>query len=221
LYPGHPYGTLPEGQAESLQAMTPETLRQFHSQYYTTGNAVIALVGDINRERAERLAQRLADALPQGPAAPVIADPEPVASSHRHIEFDGQQTHVLVGQHGISRHDPDYAALYVGNQILGGSGFGSRLMEEIRETRGPSYSVSRNLIPMQATGPFMISMQTRADQVDQALEVIHASLDRFISEGPTEAGLVRTRRQISGEFPLSTANNAAIVGQLGVIGFYG
>src|SRR5690554_1954074 len=94
-------------------------------------------------------------------------------------------------------------------------------MEEIRETRGLSYSVSSNLIPMQATGPFMISMQIRADQVDQALEVIHQSLDRFISEGPTEAELVRTRRQISGEFPLSTANNAAIVGQLGVIGFYG
>lgn len=221
LYPGHPYGTLPEGQAESLQAMTPETLRQFHSQYYTTGNAVIALVGDINRERAERLAQRLADALPQGPAAPVIADPEPVASSHRHIEFDGQQTHILVGQHGISRHDPDYAALYVGNQILGGSGFGSRLMQEIRESRGLSYSVSSRLIPMQATGPVMVSMQTRSDQVDQALEVIHQSLDAFINEGPTEAELARTKRQINGEFPLSTANNAAIVAQLGMIGFYG
>ncbi|SES37745.1 M16 family metallopeptidase [Halopseudomonas bauzanensis] len=220
LYPDHPYGSLPEGQADSLQSMTPESLRQFHSQYYTAGNAVIALVGDINRERAERLAQRLADALPQGPAAPVIAEPEPIASSHRHIDFNGQQTHILVGQHGISRHDPDYAALYVGNQILGGSGFGSRLMQEIRESRGLSYSVSSRLIPMQATGPVMVSMQTRADQVDLALEVIHQSLDAFISEGPTEAELIRTKRQINGEFPLSTANNASIVAQLGMIGFY-
>lgn len=220
LYPDHPYGSLPEGQADSLQSMTPESLRQFHSQYYTAGNAVIALVGDINRERAERLAQRLADALPQGPAAPVIAEPEPIASSHRHIDFNGQQTHILVGQHGISRHDPDYAALYVGNQILGGSGFGSRLMQEIRESRGLSYSVSSRLIPMQATGPVLVSMQTRADQVDLALEVIHQSLDAFISEGPTEAELTRTKRQINGEFPLSTANNASIVAQLGMIGFY-
>lgn len=220
LYPDHPYGSLPEGQADSLQSMTPETLRQFHEQYYTAGNAVIALVGDINRERAERLAQRLADALPEGPAAPVIAEPQPITSSHRHIDFNGQQTHILVGQHGISRHDPDYAALYVGNQILGGSGFGSRLMQEIRESRGLSYSVSSRLIPMQATGPVMISMQTRADQVDLALEVIHQSLDAFISEGPTEAELTRTKRQINGEFPLSTANNAAIVAQLGMIGFY-
>src|SRR5690606_24500589 len=113
-----------------------------------------------------------------------------------------------------------YAALYVGNQILGGSGFGSRLMQEIRESRGLSYSVSSRLIPMQATGPVMVSMQTRADQVDLALEVIHQSLDAFISEGPTEAELTRTKRQINGEFPLSTANNASIVAQLGMIGFY-
>src|SRR5690606_41449526 len=121
------------------------------------------------RATPRRVAARRATALPQAPAAESSPAPEPITSRHRHIEFNGQQTHVLVGQHGTSRHDPDYVALYVGNQILGGSGFGSRLMEEIRETRGLSYSVSSNLIPMQATGPFMISMQTRADQVDQAL----------------------------------------------------
>lgn len=221
LYPQHPYGSLPEGTPESLNTLSLEHLRTFHQQYYSAGNAVISLVGAIDRAQAERIAQRLADALPQGPAAEPVADPAPIASSHRHIDFQGQQTHVLVGQHGISRHDPDYAALYVGNQILGGSGFGSRLMEEIRETRGLSYSVSSSLIPMQATGPVMISMQTRADQLDLALSVIHQSLDAFISEGPTEAELLRTRRQISGEFSLSTANNASIVAQLGMIGFYG
>lgn len=221
LYPGHPYGSPPEGTEESLRQLTTGQLNQFHQQYYNAGNAVISLVGDLDRAQAERITQRLADALPRGIAAETIPDPLPIDSSHRHIEFNGQQTHVLVGQHGISRHDPDYAALYVGNQILGGSGFGSRLMEEIRETRGLSYSVSSRLIPMQATGPVMISMQTRADQLDLALSVIHNSLDRFIAEGPTETELVRTKRQINGEFPLSTANNASIVAQLGMIGFYG
>ena len=221
LYPQHPYGSPPEGTEDSLSSLTTEQLAGFHQQYYSAGNAVIALVGAIDRDQAERTAQRLADALPAGAAAEVTLDPLPIDSSHRHIEFNGQQTHVLVGQHGISRHDPDYAALYVGNQILGGSGFGSRLMEEIRESRGLSYSVSSQLIPMQATGPVMVSMQTRADQLDLALSVIHESLDRFIAEGPTEAELVRTKRQINGQFPLSTANNASIVGQLGAIGFYG
>jgi zinc protease len=221
LYPEHPYGRLPQGLPESVQQLTPADLRAFHGRFYTSGNAIIAMVGAIDRSQAERIAQRLADALPQGPAAEPIATPEAIEGGRRHIEFPGQQTHILVGQHGISRHHPDYAALYVGNQILGGSGFGSRLMEEIRERRGFSYSVSSSFIPMEATGPFMISMQTRADQVDAALEVIDSTLDRFIAEGPTESELVRIKRQILGQFPLSTASNSAIVGQLGAIGFYG
>ena len=221
LYPQHPYGHLPEGTPDSLSSLSTADLQAFHQQYYTAGNAVISMVGDISREEAERIAQRLSDALPQGPAAPAIAAPQAISSRHQHIDFNGQQTHILVGQQGIDRHDPDYAALYVGNQILGGSGFGSRLMEEIRERRGLSYSVSSSLMPMQANGPFMISLQTRADQADLALSVLNESLDRFIKEGPTETELTRTRRQISGEFPLSTANNAAIVAQLGMIGFYG
>ncbi|WP_150304852.1 M16 family metallopeptidase [Pseudomonas saliphila] len=220
LYPEHPYGSLPEGTPESLQQITPEQLRAFHQQFYSSGNAVIAMVGAVDRQQAERIAQRLADAMPEGPAADKTPVPDPVEPEHTHIAFDAQQTHILVGQRGISRHDPDYAALYVGNEILGGSGFGSRLMEEIREKRGLSYSVSSSLIPMQAPGPFMISMQTRADQVDQALEVINNSLDEFIEKGPSEADLQRAKRQIMGQFPLSTASNGAIVGQLGAIGFY-
>lgn len=221
LYPAHPYGRLPQGSSESVQQLTPDDLRDFHSRFYTSGNAIIAMVGAVDRAQAERIAERLASALPAGAAAAPIEAPAPVEGGHRHLAFPGQQTHILVGRQGISRHHPDYAALYVGNQILGGSGFGSRLMEEIRERRGLSYSVSSSFIPMEATGPFMISMQTRADQVPTALEVIESTLDRFTEEGPTEAELVRTKRQILGQFPLATASNSAIVGQLGAIGFYG
>ncbi|MBL4609474.1 MAG: insulinase family protein [Pseudomonas sp.] len=221
LYPQHPYGSLPTGQADSLALLTPDTLETFHQQYYTAGNAVIALVGNIDRQQAERIASRLSSALPAGPAAASIAEPDPMEPRHEHVVFDSQQTHIMLGQLGISRHDPDYAALYVGNQILGGSGFGSRLMEQIRETRGLSYSVSSSLIPMEAPGPFQIGMQTRNDQVELALEVIDATLSEFVAEGPTQAELVRSKRQIMGQFPLSTASNDAIVSQLGAIGFYG
>lgn len=221
LYPEHPYGSLPSGEPESLALLTPDILATFHREYYTAGNAVIAMVGDIDRTEAERIANRLSRALPQGPAAAPVAQPDQVTSRHEHVVFNSQQTHILLGQLGISRHDPDYAALYVGNQILGGSGFGSRLMEQIREERGLSYSVSSSLVPMQALGPFQIGMQTRNDQVELALEVIDATLEAFVREGPTQAELTRTKRQIMGEFPLSTASNDAIVGQLGMIGFYG
>ncbi|WP_373184457.1 M16 family metallopeptidase [Halopseudomonas sp.] len=220
LYPEHPYGSLPSGQPDSLALLKTETLETFHDEYYTAGNAVIALVGNVDRQQAERIASRIARALPQGPAAATVPEPDAVQARHEHVLFDSQQTHILLGQLGISRHDPDYAALYVGNQILGGSGFGSRLMEQIREKRGLSYSVNSSMVPMQADGPFQISMQTRSDQVTLALEVIDTTLEEFVRDGPTQAELVRSKRQIMGEFPLSTASNSAIVSQLSMIGFY-
>ncbi len=222
LYGEHPYGHLPQGTAESLSTLTPQALDAFHQRFYSAGNAVLSIVGAIDRRQAERIAQRLADALPQGPAADPLPPPvqAPVITGRKHVEFQGQQVHILIGQLGISRGDPDYAALYVANEILGGSGFGSRLMEEIREKRGLSYSVGSSFSPMQVAGPFTISMQTRADQAELALSVLNDSLREFIENGPTEAELKRTKRQLMGAFPLSTASNAAIVGQLGMIGFY-
>lgn len=220
LYPGHPYGIPPDGTEDSLNAISRDDLQRFQQTYYSAGNAVIALVGDIDRNRAEQLAQHLADAMPQGPAAEPTPPAEKIAASSQHIDFASSQTHVLVAQQGMSKDDPDYAALYLGNQILGGSGFGSRLVEEVREKRGLSYSVSSNFSAMQAPGPFVISLQTRSDQAEQALEVVNETLDRFISEGPTEAELSRAKQQLLGEFPLSTASNSAIVSQLASIGFY-
>ncbi|MFN3582002.1 MAG: M16 family metallopeptidase, partial [Pseudomonas sp.] len=190
LYPQHPYGALPDGEAQSLAELTREDLERFHQQYYSAGNSVISMVGDIDRERAERIAAKLSRALPAGPAAEPIAQPEPVGAGHQHLPFNSQQTHILVGQHGVDRQSADYVALYVGNQILG-SGFGSRLMEQIRESRGLSYSVNSSFSPMQVNGPFTINMQTRTDQVPLALEVINETLDTIISEGPTNAELIR------------------------------
>jgi zinc protease len=220
LYPDHPYGIPPDGTEDSLKAISRDDLQRFQQTYYSAGNAVIALVGDIDRARAEQLAQHLADAMPQGPAAEPTPPAEKIAASSQHIDFASSQTHVLVAQQGMSRTDPDYAALYLGNQILGGSGFGSRLVEEVREKRGLSYSVGSNFSAMQAPGPFVISLQTRSDQAEQALEVVNQTLDRFISEGPTDAEVNRAKQQLLGEFPLSTASNSAIVAQLAAIGFY-
>ncbi|MAD01970.1 MAG: peptidase M16 [Pseudomonadales bacterium] len=220
LYPGHPYGIPPDGTQESINAITREDLQRFQQTYYNASNAVIALVGAVDRQRAEQLAQHLADAMPQGDAAPRTPAPEPVSASTQHIDFASNQTHLLIAQQGISRDDPDYAALYLGNQILGGGGFGSRLVHEIREQRGLAYSPRSTFSAMQAPGPFYISIQTRADQAEQALDVANQVLDEFIRSGPTDTELSRAKQQMLGEFPLSTASNGAIVSQLGAIGFY-
>ncbi len=147
--------------------------------------------------------------------------PELTDGTLRLIAFPSSQTSVLAGQPGMRRGDPDYFPLYLGNHILGGSGLVSILMDEIREKRGLSYGVSSYFIPMARSGPFLLGLQTRNDQADQARSVMLETLKRFIAEGPTEAQLTSAKKNITGGFPLKIASNANIIQYLAVIGFYG
>ncbi|MCQ4306822.1 insulinase family protein [Pseudomonas stutzeri] len=220
LYQDHPYAHPSEGTPESIPGIDAAQLRDFHAKAYTAGNVVIALVGDLSREEAEAIAAQVSAALPQGAALPPPPAPQPPAATHEHIDFPSNQTHLLLAQLGIPRGHPDYAALYLGNQILGGGGFGTRLMEEVREKRGLTYGVYSGFSPMQTNGPFMINLQTRAELADGTLQLVQQLVAQFLEDGPTQAELERSKREVAGSFPLSTASNADIVGQLGSIGFY-
>ncbi|WP_339080378.1 pitrilysin family protein [Pseudomonas sp. TMP9] len=220
LYGTHPYAHPSDGNAESIPIISREQLQAFHAKAYTANNAIIALVGDLSRSDAEALASAVSAALPQGPALPRIAQPQEPKAGLQHIEFPSNQTHLMIAQLGIDRRDPDYAALYLGNQVFGGGGFGTRLMTEVREKRGLTYGVYSGFSAMQARGPFMINLQTRAELSDGTLQLVKSMLADFIANGPTEQELNNAKRELAGSFPLSTASNAAIVGQLGSMGFY-
>ncbi|UTW06193.1 M16 family metallopeptidase [Pseudomonas benzenivorans] len=220
LYGEHPYAHPSDGNETSIPAIGREQLQAFHAKAYAAGNAVIALVGDLSRSEAEALVAQVSAALPKGPALPRIAQPEPPQAGASHIDFPSEQTHLMLAQLGIDRRDPDYAALYLGNQIFGGGGFGTRLMEEVREKRGLTYGVYSGFSAMQARGPFMINLQTRAELSAGTLQLVKDLLRDYLEEGPTQKELDDTKRELAGSFPLSTASNAAIVGQLGTIGFY-
>ena len=220
LYGTHPYAHPSDGNAESIPAISREQLQAFHAKAYTANNAIIALVGDLSRSDAEALASAVSAALPQGPALPRIAQPQEPKAGLQHIEFPSNQTHLMIAQLGIDRRDPDYAALYLGNQVFGGGGFGTRLMTEVREKRGLTYGVYSGFSAMQARGPFMINLQTRAELSDGTLQLVKSMLADFINNGPTAEELNNAKRELAGSFPLSTASNAAIVGQLASMGFY-
>ena len=128
LYGEHPYAHPSEGTPESVPQIDVEQLKAFHARAYAAGNAVIALVGDLSREQAEAIAAQVSAALPEGPALPPTPTPQAPTAGLHHIDFPSNQTHLMLGQLGIPRGHPDYAALYLGNQILGGGGFGTRLM---------------------------------------------------------------------------------------------
>jgi zinc protease len=221
LYGSHPYAHPSVGTADSLSRITPAQLRTFHQRAYAAGNTVIALTGNLTRPQAEAIAAKVSKALPKGPALPYVAKPLPPKPGVSHIEFPSQQTHLILAEQGIDRQTPDFAALYLGNQILGGGGFGTRLMTEIREKRGLTYGVYSGFTPMQVPGPFTISLQTRAEMSQNTLALVQDIVRQYLKEGPTQKELDDAKREMSGSFPLSTASNSTIVAQLGMIGFYG
>ncbi|WP_407314494.1 M16 family metallopeptidase [Pseudomonas sp. nanlin1] len=221
LYGQHPYAHPSEGNPQSVTSITREQMRQFHQKAYAAGNAVIALVGDLSRDEAQAIAEQVSSALPKGPALAEVAQPQRPSAGASHIEFPSKQTQILLAELGIDRNDPDYPALAMGSQILGGGSFGTRLMTEVREKRGLTYGIYSGFTPMQVRGPFTISLQTRAELSEGTLTLVKDLLRDYLKTGPTQQELDEAKRELAGSFPLSTASNESIVGQLGAIGFYG
>ncbi len=221
LYGDHPYGSRPEGTEQGLNALQPAQLRSFFRRYYVARNAVIAIVGDLDRKAAEQLAGRLSAGLEPGTrAAPLPPVPALDKGELQRIYHPSAQTTVLMGEPGMRRGDRDYFVLYVGNHILGGSGLVSRLSKEIREQRGLSYSVYSYFSPMEQDGPLLFSLQTRNDQADEALAVMRQALLDYLRDGPDEAELEAAKKNISGGFALRIDSNSKILNYLVVIGFY-
>lgn len=221
LYGEHPYGLDASGEIETISAMKREDLIAFYQQYYSAKSAVIALIGDMSEQQARQIAENVSAGLPQTPAVEKIAEVAlPQAANTQNIAHPASQAHILLGYPGVKRGDKDYFALYVGNYILGGGGFVSRLTEEVREKRGLVYSVYSYFIPMQALGPFQIGLQTKKEQADEALKVVNTTLAKFMQNGVTEKELKAAKDNITGGFPMRIDSNNKILDYLSVIGFY-
>ncbi|MEE8342449.1 MAG: pitrilysin family protein [Gammaproteobacteria bacterium] len=221
VFGNHPYASAPGGSEASLAELERDQVRDFHRTFYVARNAVVAIVGDLDRAGAQRVAQEIVESLAAGKAAETVSPvSELEKSSVQRITHPSTQSHVMLGAPGMTRRDDDYFALYVGNHILGGSGLVSRLSEEIRDKRGLSYSVYSYFAPMERRGPYRLGLQTRNDQVDEALSVLRDQLKGFVEKGPTQAELGASKKNITGGFPLRIKSNSNIVEYLGMIGFY-
>ncbi|MFH2133839.1 MAG: pitrilysin family protein [Pseudomonadota bacterium] len=219
VFGAHPYGWQTE--VSDIEKVKRADLLAFFRSHYGAKDAVVALMGDVSRQQAESIAQQLTAQLPQSePVAPLPAVADLGAPSEQRIPHPASQSHILIGAPGIARNDPDYFTLYVGNYILGGGGFVSRLMNEVREKRGMAYSVYSYFMPMQQPGAFQIGMQTKNEQVDEALLVVRKTVRDFVENGVTEAELLAAKQNIIGGFPLRIDSNRKILGYLSVIGFY-
>ncbi len=218
VYGDHPYGG--NSTPESLAAITRDDLIAFHRAHYGANRAAVAIVGDVDRATAERIAIRLTADLPQTAAAAPLPAPAPTRAETLRIAHPSAQAHILLGQPGMAREDADYFPLLVGNYVLGGGGFVSRLTKEVREKRGYAYSVYSYLAPLQVAGPFQIGLQTRGSQVDEALAVVRDTLADFIADGPSAAELQAARDNLVNGFGLRLDSNAKILDYVALIGFY-
>lgn len=215
VYGDHPYGL--EMTEATLARMDVADMRKLYARLIAPCRAKVSIVGALDRAQADVLVTKLLSRLPAGDAtacAPLPSVPEVApltASQERRIPFDSAQAHVFIGQPGHKRDDPDFFALLVGNYTLGGGGFVSRLTTEVREKRGLSYSVYSYFSPGLHAGAFMVGLQTRPDQAEQALQVSREVVARFVAEGPRPQELKAAKDNLIGGFALRIDSNRKLL----------
>ena len=218
------YGTHPYGQdttEATLAQIDVATMRQRYEQFIQPCRAKLSIVGAVTRVQAESIATALLSRLPvaSGPGGCTALPPVPqvaplAAAKDERLPFDSAQAHVWIGQPGYLRSDPDHFALTLGNYILGGGGFVSRLTEEVREKRGLAYSVYSTFSPGLHAGAFRIGFQTRPDQAAEAVKVAREVVAKFVAEGPTAAELKAAKDNLIGGFPLLLDSNRKLLGNI-------
>ncbi len=217
-YGSHPYGT--ETTVETVESINRDDLLAFHRRHYVANRAVVSIIGDINRDQAQAIATELTRRLPQGEPLSPLPDVAPATGTEQRIPHPASQAHILIGTPALSRGDPDFFALTVGNYILGGGGFVSRISREVREQRGLAYSSYSYFSPMAQSGPYQAGLQTRKDQTDEALQVVRDTIAQFLRNGPTDAELKAAKDNLIGGFPLRIDNNRKILDNLAMIGYH-
>ena len=220
VYGTHPYGV--ETTEATLARIDVTAMRLRHEQLIQPCRAKISIVGAVTRAQADAIATQLLSRLPApaggaaacAPLPPVAEVAVLAAPQDLRIPFASAQAHVLIGQPGYLRQDPQHFALNLGNYILGGGGFVSRLTEEVREKRGLAYSVYSGFSPGLQAGAFRVGFQTRPDQADEAVKVSREVLRKFVSDGPTPAELKAAKDNLIGGFPLLLDSNRKLLGNV-------
>ena len=215
VYGNNPLGNSPS--VKSVGSVNVADLKQFHKAFYRGDRMIVSLVGDVSRSQAEEIVQALLQKIPAtGPAIAQLptlprSPVEPLSEREVQIPFDTQQAHIAMGMTAIPRNNPDFFPLLVGNYVLGGGGFVSRLMSEVREKRGLAYSVFSYFAPGKDAGIFQAGLQTKNDQAALALEVMSATIAKFIADGPTASDLVAAKSNLINGFPLRIDNNRKLL----------
>jgi zinc protease len=210
----HPYGRPDNGTPESVAALTRADLLAAHEAALTRENVHVGAVGDITPEELGALLDELLGDLPEeGPELPGHVE-FGLAGGVEVIDYPTPQSVALFGQPGLEREDEDFFAAYILNHILGGGGFESRLMTELREKRGLTYGISTDLVPLENAEFWIGSVASANDRMATAIEVIRDEWARIAEEGVTQDELDAAQTYLTGEYPLRFDGNGQIAGIL-------
>lgn len=220
LYGKHPYAHNPAGTPQTLSTLSRNKIKTFYRTHYVSDGAVITLVGAISKKKAQDIATMLTQDLPKASTDLSIPVAKSTSYKLKQIPSHHKQTVIRMGQMGIRYDNPDRPSLIVGNYTLGGGGLVSQLAEEIREKRGLSYYINSYFLPLEAKGPFIVSLATKRKQTNQALQLTHDTIKRFVESGPTEEELTKAKKYLNGSYPLRFLSNKSVLNNLTLLGFY-
>src|SRR5262245_13350940 len=219
LYGSHPYGRI--ATAASVLAVERADVERFYADHYAADRVIVTILGDLSRDEAREIAEQLTAALrPRGADAVLPEVALPPRAERVVILHPAEQAHVLIGMPALTRADPDYFPLLVGNYVLGGGGFVSRLTRDVRDENGFAYSVYSSFLPLRQPGPFQIGLQTRRDQAERAIQRVRTIVAEFIANGPSEIELANAKASLAGGFPLRIDSNRKLLNEWSTIGFY-
>lgn len=210
----HPYAMNSGGTLSSLNEISRAYLKQFHKGKIGKNNLVVAAAGDITTEELATLLDDVFGDLPDVEVTPQEELEVQNAGESFVYQYDAPQTFIEIMQPGIDRHDPEYQAAQVMNFILGSSGFGSRLTEEIREKRGLTYGIYSSLYNLDAMDALSISTSTANENVEEMLKLIRAEFTKMIDEPISEKELKDSKSYLIGSLPLSLTSTDKVASLL-------
>ena len=211
----HPYGRPIKGTKASIAAISRDDLQDYVRRVFALDKFVITVVGDIDADTLGRALDHVFGSLPEASSLSRVNDVKPpLGPSREIITMEVPQSVAQFGHRAFSRKDDDFMAAYILNYIIGGGGFSSRLMEEVREKRGLAYSVHSNIFPYQHGAVFVGRVATKNEAVAQSLAVIKSALKRLAEEGPSAEELASAKSYLTGAYALRFESSSSIANQL-------
>lgn len=210
MFAGHPAGRRADGTKRSLQSFTREQVREFHRSMYAPDRTTLIVVGDVDLQRAAAaVAQQFNGWQPVARNDAAVAPP---AAPDRQVVIvnkpDQTQANVFIGHPAVQRNHPDYPAITLMNNILGGGGLSSRVTARIRTKMGLAYSAYCTFSHLRDSGAYYAGFQTKNESLGAAIDALLEEIELMRNEGVTEEELNNAKSRYLGNLPFTTQTNA-------------